>query len=200
MSPTSAGGAARGNQREHILDVALDLMARHGVHGVSMRQLAQACGVQVAAIYHYFESKDALLTAVIEERRYSARLADQLPADLSGTVEERLRAVFDVFWRGALDEQAILRLLLGEGIRGEAAALPMGAELLQTFREGVAGWVPHVLPELDDPGLVAEVLVGQVLIGFFRYVFSPGSDPDEIGRECADVLAASVLPHTPATT
>lgn len=188
----------RRNQREHILDVALDLMARRGVHGVSMRQLAQACGVQVAAIYHYFESKDALLAAVIEERRYSARLADQLPADLSGTVEERLRAVFDVFWSGALEEQAILRLLLGEGIRGEAAALPMGAELLQTFRSGVAGWLPHVLPELDDPESVAEVLVGQVLVGFFRHVFSPGTDPATIGDECAAVLVAAVLPPAAA--
>jgi AcrR family transcriptional regulator len=169
-------------------------MARRGVHGVSMRQLAQACGVQVAAIYHYFESKDALLAAVIEERRYSARLADQLPADLSGTVEERLRAVFGVFWDGALEEQAILRLLLGEGIRGEEAALPMGAELLQTFRSGVAGWLPHVLPELEDPDSVAEVLVGQVLVGFFRHVFSPSLDPARIGEECADVLLRLVLP------
>jgi len=58
--------ATRTNQREHILDVALQLMSRAGSTGVSMRQLARACGLQVAAIYHYFPSKDALLTAVIE--------------------------------------------------------------------------------------------------------------------------------------
>lgn len=40
-----------------------------------MRLLARECGLNPAAIYHYFESKDALLAAVIDERR-GARLAE----------------------------------------------------------------------------------------------------------------------------
>jgi AcrR family transcriptional regulator len=195
VSVPTATASPRPNQRERILDVALDLMASRGADGVSMRQLAQACGVQVAAIYHYFESKDALLAAVIEERRYPARLADRFPGEASGPIEERLRSVFDVFWEGALEEHAILKLLLGEGIRGDVAALPMGAELLETFRTGVAAWLAQVTPELTDVHGVADVLVGQVLTGFFRHVFSPGVDPAEIATECADSLVRVVL-HT----
>ena len=41
----------RPNQREHILDVALKLMSERGAAGMSMRQLASACGVQVAAMF-----------------------------------------------------------------------------------------------------------------------------------------------------
>ena len=185
---------ARPNQREHILDVALELMSSRGADGMSMRQLAQACGVQVAAIYHYFDSKDALLAAVIDERRYSARLVDELPVEVSGTVEERLRQVFDVFWRGALDEHAILRLLLGEGIRGDVTAVPMGTALRDTFRTGVAAWLRQAIPELDDHDGVADVLVGQVLVGFFRWVFDPTADPATIASESADVLVRVVLP------
>jgi len=59
----------RPNQREHILDVALELMSEHGAATTSMRQLAKACGLQVAALYHYFESKDALLAAVVAAAR-----------------------------------------------------------------------------------------------------------------------------------
>src|SRR4051812_26722313 len=61
--------AVRPNQREHILDVTLQLMSEQGAGRTSMRQLAAACGLNVAAIYHYFPSKDALLAAVIDERR-----------------------------------------------------------------------------------------------------------------------------------
>ena len=61
------------NQRERILDEALRLMSAEGSAAMSMRQLALACGVQVAAIYHYFPSKDALLQSVFEERRYDTR-------------------------------------------------------------------------------------------------------------------------------
>ena len=57
----------RPNQREHILDVALKLMSERGAAGMSMRQLASACGVQVAAIYHYFESKDAIYDAMFRQ-------------------------------------------------------------------------------------------------------------------------------------
>ena len=34
----------RGNQRERILDTALELMSVHGADGTSMRALASACG------------------------------------------------------------------------------------------------------------------------------------------------------------
>ncbi|MCB0970444.1 MAG: helix-turn-helix transcriptional regulator, partial [Acidimicrobiales bacterium] len=80
-----AAAPVRPNQREHILDVALALWSAQGSAKTSMRELARECGLNVAAIYHYFESKDALLAAVIDERRYEARLADEipdLPADL----------------------------------------------------------------------------------------------------------------------
>ena len=80
--PTTA--APRANQRERILDVALQLMSERGSSAMSMRQLAQACGVQVAAIYHYFPSKDELLRSVVEERRYSSRLVE-MPLDLELT-------------------------------------------------------------------------------------------------------------------
>ena len=51
---------------EHILDVALDLYSRKGFHGVTTRDIATACNVNVALIYYYFKSKDVLVQAVIE--------------------------------------------------------------------------------------------------------------------------------------
>ena len=64
------------SQRDRILDIALALMAEQGASGTSMRQLAKACDLNVAAIYHYFPSKAELLRSVIEERRYGLRLQE----------------------------------------------------------------------------------------------------------------------------
>ena len=49
------------NQRERILDAALLLMSDRGAGSTSMRQLAKACDLNVASIYHYFPSKADLL-------------------------------------------------------------------------------------------------------------------------------------------
>ncbi|MGZ4677784.1 MAG: helix-turn-helix domain-containing protein, partial [Acidimicrobiia bacterium] len=56
-----SAAAAPSTQRDRILDTALDLMAEHGASATSMRQLATACNLNVAALYHYFPSKAELL-------------------------------------------------------------------------------------------------------------------------------------------
>jgi AcrR family transcriptional regulator len=191
---TAPGHApARPNQREHILDVALRLMSERGAVGMSMRQLAAACGVQVAAIYHYFASKDALLAAVVAERQYGTRLSDPLPVDPDDPPAQRLRTLVHFVWEGALAEQAVWRLVLGEGMRGEPTVMPVGRDLLELLEPASEAWVREVLPEVDRPESVAALLVGQLLSGFVRLVFRPDDDPSTIAEESADALVAVVL-------
>ncbi len=186
--------APRANQREHILDVALALMSDQGSSAMSMRQLAQACGVQVAAIYHYFPSKDELLRSVVEERRYSARLVEMpIDMELSDPVEARLRAVFEVFWQGALEEEPVLRLLLGEGLRNQPVALPTGAALLEVFHSGVTSFLESFVPELTDRDVIAQIMVAQVFSGFIRHIFQPDVAVEQIAAAQADLMAVAVL-------
>ncbi len=186
------------NQREHILDEALSLMSEHGSAAMSMRRLAAACGLQVAAIYHYFPSKDALLAAVFAERRYSSRLEEPIELDASGSTEDRLRAVFEVFWTGALQEEPVLRLLLGEGLRSHPVALPTGTALLEVFRSGVRLLLESHVPELASPGFealddVVELCIGGVFSAFVEHVFAPDLDPNELGSRQAERLCRVVL-------
>ena len=180
----------RPNQREHILDVALELMSEQGAGTTSMRQLAKACGLQVAALYHYFESKDALLAAVIEERRYGARLAEPPAVDPSLPPDARVRLVFSAVWQGAMDEEPIWRLLLGEALRGEPAAIPVGHALLTVLGPGLEAWLGDAIPELDDPAAAASLVVGQLFAGFVRHIFDQLLDVAEIERSGGDALVA----------
>lgn len=180
-------------QRDRILDQALALMSEHGSAAMSMRSLARACGLQVAAIYHYFPSKDALLAAVFDERRYSSRLGEPIDVDPLGSVRERLRAVFDVFWQGALEEEPVLRLLLGEGLRGHPVALPSGTALLEVFRGGVRLLLETHVPELDDLDEVTELFIAQVFSGFVQHVFDPDEPVAELGARHGELLCRAVL-------
>lgn len=178
--------------RERILDAALDLMGERGAAGTSMRQLAQACDVQVAALYHYFESKEALLAAVIAERNYAARLADPPPLDHTATAAERVRSLFDTLWRGALEEEPVLRLLLGEAIRSEPAALPVGRQLLDALTPGVATWLRQWVPEVSQPDVLAQVMVGQLFLTFIHHLFDPEADVEALGRQAGNCVMMGV--------
>lgn len=67
--PRSAG---YDTQRDLILQHAVAAFSRIGYPSASMAQLAQSCGTSKAGLYHYFESKEALLFEALD--RHTAKL------------------------------------------------------------------------------------------------------------------------------
>jgi len=57
----------RESRRKQIMDAALELFASEGYSHCSIAQLAAQAGISKGLIYNYFESKEALLIAIIEE-------------------------------------------------------------------------------------------------------------------------------------
>jgi AcrR family transcriptional regulator len=68
------------DQREMILERAAALFARRGYPGTSMNQVAEACGLSKATLYHYYKDKYALLVSI----------ADSHVSRLQGIVQEAL--------------------------------------------------------------------------------------------------------------
>jgi len=52
--------------RERILEAALDLFARQGFAGTSVRQLARAVGLRESSLYNHFASKEAIYHALVD--------------------------------------------------------------------------------------------------------------------------------------
>ena len=52
--------------RERILSEALDLFARNGFAGTSVRQIARAVGLRESSLYNHFEGKEAIYHALID--------------------------------------------------------------------------------------------------------------------------------------
>lgn len=87
MSPRPDVSEARKNQ---ILDAAASIFARLGFHEARMDDIVEAAGLSKGALYWYFKSKDAIISALLE--RVFARSLDDLRGleAAEGLVSERL--------------------------------------------------------------------------------------------------------------
>jgi TetR/AcrR family transcriptional regulator, transcriptional repressor for nem operon len=59
--------------RDRIVSAATDLIAFHGVAGTSTEDVRKAAGVSGSQLYHYFDTKQALIRAVITRQATAGR-------------------------------------------------------------------------------------------------------------------------------
>jgi AcrR family transcriptional regulator len=95
--------------KDRILDAAERLFARDGIEATSLRAITTEAGVNLAAVNYHFQSKDALVRAVIarrvvpvNERRLALldeveRAAGDGPLPLEGVVEAFIRPVVEIY-------------------------------------------------------------------------------------------------------
>ncbi|MEW1779618.1 TetR/AcrR family transcriptional regulator [Streptomyces sp. NPDC086777] len=57
----------RGNTRQRIQDVALELFAEQGYEKTSLREIAEHLDVTKAALYYHFKTKEEILVSVFED-------------------------------------------------------------------------------------------------------------------------------------
>ncbi len=214
-SPARSG---RG-QRQHILSVALTLMAQHGVAGTSMRDLAAATGLNVATLYHYFPSKRELLVAVLEEQGFvdslAATPAVAAPAVTAPAVTAAGSAVTTSggsntslvrdpalgladlladMLASMLQVEDFIRLMLGEALRGDETALTVGVDLFTATQESIERWLEESRPDLGDPterAAMARALRAMVVGYFFEHVAGVLFDNSTDQEEALRSLAAA---------
>ena len=57
----------RGNTKQDILEAALELFSVQGFEATSISQIADAVGIRKASLYSHFDSKQAILNAIVKE-------------------------------------------------------------------------------------------------------------------------------------
>jgi AcrR family transcriptional regulator len=79
------------DQRDMILERAAHLFAHRGYPGTSMNQVAEACGLSKATLYHYYKDKYALLLSIADGHvsRLQGIVHEALAHD--GTAEAHMR-------------------------------------------------------------------------------------------------------------
>jgi AcrR family transcriptional regulator len=139
QSPKPRRSSKKAEQRaesmEQILDAAEHLFARHGLYGVTLKDVAQRVGVHHTLLNYYFEDKKKLFDAVFARRaavtsELRMKALDDYEASTGGkpTVEGALHAF--------LDTDLDLYIQGGEGwknygaLGAQAANTKEGAELM----------------------------------------------------------------------
>jgi len=155
-------------RRAELLDRAAGLFLRHGYDNVSLNDLIADAGVSKGAFYHWFPSKDALITALAERsaREAFADVEDAVgrcDGDALARLNAVLRAGFDVNMKMGGPEQlaAMASLLRPDNAHlygrilavEEALFLPL---LTRLISDGVAAG----LFDTFDPEGVADMIYG----------------------------------------
>ncbi len=148
---------ARPSTRDAILDAAETLMAQHGYHAVSLREIARASGANLGSVTYHFGAKENLLAEIYERhtRPMNLRRMELLrEAERINDQEDRLLAVIRSFVLPAFSSQSdvagggarftrVRAILSMEG--NEAAQRIIAASFDDTshaFVDAIAGCIP----------------------------------------------------------
>jgi AcrR family transcriptional regulator len=116
-------------KRDEILDIAAQCFAEKSYPAASMNDIAAACGTSKARLYHYYESKEAILFDLLD--RYTQRLlalvgqveatAQRRNLDDRAALHELIRSFLQEYETSATRHVALLHdtKFLGEAQRDE---------------------------------------------------------------------------------
>lgn len=103
-----------GDKRRAILATAAKFFARNGFDRSSMNDLAKACGVSKALIYHYYDSKDALLYDIIDSHlgKVVSAVEDVAPqADAKAELRALVHAILTAYRHADAEHKVQLEAL-----------------------------------------------------------------------------------------
>jgi len=169
------GSKPTATSREQLLDIALNLFARQGIARTSLNAIAKEAGVTPAMLHYYFNSREQLLDAMIEERFLPLRSAigatfsthpDDPVAALTLMVKQLAALAVEHDWFAPLWMQEVI----GEMpvLRSHLQAR-FGDEKYQTTLDTLARWQQEgKLNRNLEPALLFTTLLSLVLVPFSR--------------------------------
>lgn len=156
-------------KQRQIMDVALVLFAEKGYDNTSIRDIAQAAGVNVAMVSYYFGSKDKLLEAIFINRFGTMRnILQDIIYEKTHSAVEKVEKFIDIFIDMLVQQQLFHRLMMRESSIIKAGPLfDMIYELKTTNRRLVEKAVKNgqrvgVFRKDVDVFFMSSVLIGSV--------------------------------------
>lgn len=160
--PRRSKAEQRAESLEQMLDAAEELFSRHGLYGVTLKDVAQKVGVHTSLMHYYFKDKQDLFDQVVRrrapvtiDRRMEALDRYEIECGGKPTVEGALHAY--------LDTDLDTYITGGEGWRNYGA---LGAQVNNT-----PVWGAAMMDELFDPIVLR-------LIGLLKRAMPGTADED----------------------
>ena len=170
-------------KRDAILDIAAQCFASRSYPAASMNEIATACGTSKARLYHYYDSKEAILFDLMD--RYTQRLLT-LIAQTEATAQRRnlgdrealhelIRAFLQEYESSATRHMALLNdtQFLSDGLDAESAGLSPRELILNRQRDVVAA-VTRALKRAYPERLNSsnQTAITMMLFGMINWTFT----------------------------
>lgn len=151
--------------RDDILHAARAEFTAHGYRGATIRGIARAAAVDPALVHHYFGTKHALFSAILDLPYDPGSLLRTLLADDPAQVGERLVRTVVMIWDSVPDRSPFVAAL-----RSIAAADETSVIVREFVETQIIDEVERSL-DRDDARLRAELVASQLLgLILLRYV------------------------------
>jgi TetR/AcrR family fatty acid metabolism transcriptional regulator len=170
------------DKRRAILDAAIRVFARQGYHATRVADIADEAGVAYGLVYHYFRSKEAVMTELFTERWSLLLAAGEQVKEGDGTPREKLAAIAGFIIESYRYDPDLMKVIIIEVTR---AANSFGRTHL-----------PEIRQAYDQ---VAQIVAAAQADGVFR----ADIDPEFVGMAyygaVEQVLTGWVFDHKPAS-
>ncbi len=177
--------------RERLLDTAEEMFARHGYEGVSIRDLTDKAGCNLAAIHYYFGDKQTLYEDVFLRRlreltsRRAVSIKEAMSQRGGATLESLLRAYAKAFVEPLADHrvsQRLMMLLTREMVEHRLPKQMFLDEMAIATMQPLEQALRTVCPFLSaaQAKLVIHSIIGQ-LVHIVHVSISPVPDSEAVG-------------------
>lgn len=168
--PSASRGNGEGSARAQLLGAARRLFARKGLTGTSIRDIAQAAKLNSSLISYYFQSKEGLYTACVEEiARSSLEMTKKVlqPPATEAEYRVRLQLFLDETFALFLEDRDTGLILIREYDRVHSPAeeifraslIDVMDLIVQFFRKAQQS---GILDSSRDPVILAHLFFGCV--------------------------------------
>jgi AcrR family transcriptional regulator len=132
------------NVHQKILAIARELFVAQGYDRISMREIAEACGLSKPGLYYYFTDKQALFLAILDDQLTELEKTllniESQPGSARGKIRTFLRSIFSQ----PTHQSAIIRLASQDMEKVEASAR---AAFNQRYQDKFLNLLAEILTE-----------------------------------------------------
>jgi AcrR family transcriptional regulator len=193
------GGAGRREERKaanraKLLTAARKVFAEKGLGAATARDIVRETDLATGTFYNYFDSKEALFAALIDELAAKAR--DRVRAqrrEPGRSVEERLEAAYRAYFELVVEERELFEVFRrNAGVIAAMSRRDWFAEGERDLIEDLLEWArAGEMPDVDLK-LVAQAMFGAGVHVANHLVDEDAPDIDAAARFCAQLFLGGV--------
>ena len=158
-------------RRREIIEAARRCFLRNGFHQTTTDEICHEAAITPGGLYHYFGSKEEIISAVIEDAAHTTVQNLRTTAEASGDVRTAVQALASLFFQWIRDPQldSVTRLdmeIWAETLRNEKLA-----EITRGGRAMRREWLESLIRGAINEGVYAKEVDPQGLANLIMSIF-----------------------------